>query len=86
MHDSKGRDRNLLSRLMRVARESVQSEAVHFRNSPPWWEKGSLSRPCGEGRCGRGGGGVAMYITQNGGRGAIAPISTLIVCSRSRVS
>jgi len=31
-------------------------------------------------------GGLAVYMTQNEGRGAIAPISTLSVWSRGRVS
>ena len=43
-----------------------------------------MSRSCGEGRCVSGGGWPCM--TQNGGLGAIAPISTLIVWSRGRVS
>ena len=43
-----------------------------------------MSRPCGEGRCGRGG--SAVYMTQNGGREAIAPISTLSDWSGGRVS
>ncbi len=37
-------------------------------------------------RAGVGVGGSAVYMTQNGGRGAIAPISTLIGWSRGRVS
>ena len=43
-----------------------------------------MSRPCGEGRCGRGG--SVVHMTLNRGRGAIAPISTLIGWSRGRVS
>ena len=37
-------------------------------------------------RAGVGVGGLAVYMTQNGGLGAIALISTLIVWSRGRVS
>ena len=37
-------------------------------------------------RAGVGVGGLAVYMTPNGGLGAIAPISTLIVWSRGRVS
>ncbi len=37
-------------------------------------------------RAGVGVGGLAVYMTHNGGRGAIAPISTLIVCLLGRVS
>ncbi len=37
-------------------------------------------------RAGVGVGGLAVYMTQNGGLGAIVPTSTLIVWSRGRVS
>ena len=37
-------------------------------------------------RAGVGVGGLAVYMTHNGGRGAIVPISTFNVCSWGRVS
>ena len=77
MQDSEGRGPDFLSQLLGGARESVHLEAVCFRDCPPWGAEGSLSRPWSEGRCGRGR--LAVYMTQNEGRGAIAPISTLSV-------
>ena len=38
---------DLLSQLLRGAREGVHLEAVRFVDCPPWWAKGSVSRPYG---------------------------------------
>ena len=55
VHASEGRIPDLIYPLMREAREGVHLDAVCFRDCPSSRAKGSLPRPCGWDRSGRGG-------------------------------
>ncbi len=85
MHASERCGSDMSAQLHRGARERVHMEALCLGDCPPRRAESGLSRPGGEGR----GGDVVgfdVYITQNGGRGAMGPTSTLKVFSPGRVS